>query len=404
MRRVTLGFKTAFLVTSASLFISSSHAEKPPAPAAQLEAIKRDSAEARKAFDEVHATNSSDEQKKKAGEKLNSDRSVCARRAFELASKNLEDPVALEALTWIIAGDENRPNGYAQAADDVLEKTFDLLTCRFATSDRIGPACGAASRYFLNHVTQPERFLRAVLEKNPHREMRARACFGLVRYFRRLERQAQLMLEPAYRRDFEESYSPERVQRFVKLDLDRLGKDAEAFLEETIAKYGDLKPWGKVTLGEQAKGMLFQRRNLAIGKPIPDIDGEGIDGQRMKLSDFRGKVVVLTFWATWCGPCMAMVPDERALVERMKGKPFVLLGINCDADRRKAKSEMDKNGVTWRSWWDDEEGPIATGWGVFSWPTIYVIDHRGIIRFKNVRGEKLDAVVNQLVAEAEKKS
>ena len=95
-----------------------------------------------------------------------------------------------------------------------------------------------------------------------------------------------------------------------------------------------------------------------------------------------------------------MYPHERSLVKRLEGKPFALLGINSDP-KDHLKAVMQKENITWRSWWDggDTDGPIAQAWGVEGWPTIYVLDHKGVIRFKNVRGEAMDKAVNQLLKE-----
>ena len=100
---------------------------------------------------------------------------------------------------------------------------------------------------------------------------------------------------------------------------------------------------------------------------------------------------------------MAMVPHERSLVKRLEGKPFALLGINSDPKDR-LREVLKKENITWRSWWDggDTNGPIARAWNVSGWPTIYVLDHKGVIRFKNVRGEAMDKAVDQLLEELEK--
>ena len=100
-------------------------------------------------------------------------------------------------------------------------------------------------------------------------------------------------------------------------------------------------------------------RSLSVGNVAPEIEGEDIGGEPMKLSDYRGKVVVLVFWAIWCGPCMGMIPHEKDLVERHKGQPFALLGINSDTDREKLKATIAENGITWRSWWDQGKAPRA---------------------------------------------
>ena len=100
-----------------------------------------------------------------------------------------------------------------------------------------------------------------------------------------------------------------------------------------------------------------------------------------------------------------MYPHERSLVNRLKDKPFVLLGINSDSDREALKKVLEKEQITWRSWWDggNTSGPIATKWNVHGWPTLYILDHRGIIRHKFLNppgAEKLDAAINALVQEA----
>jgi hypothetical protein len=100
-----------------------------------------------------------------------------------------------------------------------------------------------------------------------------------------------------------------------------------------------------------------------------------------------------------------MYPHERSLVKRLEGKPFALLGINSDPDKAGLKKAMEQERITWRSWWDQTtDGPIATKWNVHGWPTIYVLDHKGVIRYKGVRGEAMDKAVNTLLGEMEPKS
>ena len=98
-----------------------------------------------------------------------------------------------------------------------------------------------------------------------------------------------------------------------------------------------------------------------------------------------------------------MYPHERSLVKKFAGKPFAILGVNSDSDRAALKKVLEKESITWRSWWDggSTNGPIATTWNVSGWPTIYLIDARGVIRHKNLRGDELEAALDALVAEAE---
>ena len=99
-----------------------------------------------------------------------------------------------------------------------------------------------------------------------------------------------------------------------------------------------------------------------------------------------------------------MYPHERSLVKRLEGQPFALLGINSDRDREALKKVMKKQGITWRSFWNGGGTgvPISSAWNVRGWPTIYVLDHKGVIRYKNVRGERMDEAVDALLAEMKK--
>jgi len=99
-----------------------------------------------------------------------------------------------------------------------------------------------------------------------------------------------------------------------------------------------------------------------------------------------------------------MYPHERSLVKRFADVPFEILGVNSDPDRESIRRIVKEKNLTWRSWWNGPEGPgtpggIAEQWNVSGWPTTYVIDHKGVIRFKNVRGEQLDQAIERLLAE-----
>ena len=94
-----------------------------------------------------------------------------------------------------------------------------------------------------------------------------------------------------------------------------------------------------------------------------------------------------------------MIPHERSLVKRLEGKPFALVGMNSDQDRSETRRRCKAEGMTWPSWFDGSDRSIAKQYGVRSWPTIYVLDAKGVIRYKNVRGEAMDKAVDTLLAE-----
>ena len=98
-----------------------------------------------------------------------------------------------------------------------------------------------------------------------------------------------------------------------------------------------------------------------------------------------------------------MYPHERSLVKNLADKPFAIIGVNSDKDRDALKETLKKEEITWRSFWNDggTDGPISTEWNVHGWPTIYVLDAKGTIRFKNVRGDEMDKAVEELLKEVE---
>lgn len=102
-----------------------------------------------------------------------------------------------------------------------------------------------------------------------------------------------------------------------------------------------------------------------------------------------------------------MIPHERSLVNKLSGKPFVLIGVNSDRDPEQLKKDLKENQVTWRSFQNERKGEksISTDWNVQGWPTLYLIDHQGVIKKKwlgSPGNETLDKEVEMLVQAAEK--
>lgn len=96
-----------------------------------------------------------------------------------------------------------------------------------------------------------------------------------------------------------------------------------------------------------------------------------------------------------------MYPHERSLVKQLADKPFALIGVNSDSDLEKIRETVKEKNITWRSFWNggSTSGPISTEWRVRGWPTIYLIDGEGKIRYKGVRGEALDNAITELLSE-----
>ena len=249
-----------------------------------------------------------------------------------------------------------------------------------------------------------EQLLREVIAKNPHRDVRGMAHFYLAEL---LEDRAFRINELLRHPDRAETTlgGEEEWKRLSKRGADELIEEVEKIFQHIIENYADLNTPRKRTLGELAQGRLSRSRHLTVGKPALEIEGEDIDGQRFRLSDYRGKVILLTFSGNWCGPCRAFYPKERELVGRLKDRPFVILSVNTDEDRETLKKSIASGEVTWRCWCDEgKDGPITIRCGVYYFPTVLVLDHKGVVRHEQIAGKQLDEALDMLLLEAEKEN
>jgi len=142
--------------------------------------------------------------------------------------------------------------------------------------------------------------------------------------------------------------------------------------------------------------------NLKIGQPIPDFDTTTVDGKPFKLSDLKGKVILLDFWATWCPPCILQLPHMKQLYERNKDKNFVLVGISADETAEDLKNFLENENMQWPQIFDgsDTTSTIAEQYGVFIRPTTVLIDAKGNVSAIDVYGKRLDEAVDKLLESA----
>jgi hypothetical protein len=246
---------------------ASPAAENAPTPAATLAALKKEveQSTADRIRDLEKAKTRADELK--VWQEYRARRDTAVMRAIEMARKNPRDPAALEALQWVTTGGI----GWGPPTD----AAFDVLMKDHLTSDKLERACLTAALY--NASDSANRFLHAVLDKSPHRALRGVACLSLGRRL----------------------YDAAATARYQKrAEADRLEKESEQYYERVVAEFADVQSKGR-PIGERAKAALFEMRYLTPGKPAPDIAGEDVDGKPFKLSDYRGKVVVLDFWGHW---------------------------------------------------------------------------------------------------------
>jgi peroxiredoxin len=174
--------------------------------------------------------------------------------------------------------------------------------------------------------------------------------------------------------------------------------------EARVMKHLDAIAAARPETAEAVDGARRMLATLLPGKVAPDIDGRDLDGNPFKLSDYRGKVVVLRFSAEWCGICRTLNPYERLMQELYTNWPFAILSVETGSSQQAMKKLKAEAGLKYRSWWDGQpegggRGPIASAWNVGGYPSIYVLDRDGVIRFVDVRHEDLLKAVRQLVNE-----
>jgi tetratricopeptide (TPR) repeat protein/peroxiredoxin len=325
-------------------------------------------------------------------------------RFLAFARAHPGSPDACAALGWIIGHGPDGPHAVAAVngrpeASAAVEAAIEILSQDHARDAAVGPICPDVAYHVRSKAA--EDLLRRVIERSPGREARGLACLSLARYLVALsESGLQRRLNPSTGGFLDRPL----VKRLRDSDPEAMSREAEMLLSRVIDQYADVEYLGG-RLGDFARGERGELLTHSIGREAPEIIGEDIDGKPMKLSDYRGKVVVLNFSShEYCGICRTYYPFERALVERLKDRPFALLGVESDDHIEAVRKARDKGEITWRSWWDggSTEGPIVTRWNVKGWPAIFIIDHKGVIRYKGLVTDAMAMGVDALLKEQEK--
>jgi hypothetical protein len=219
-----------------------------------------------------------------------------AHKFLDLAQKHPDDPIALDSLMQAVWQVNNTPWPVEMVGEDTARaKAFEIIQRDHIKSDKLGPLCQRVSWGFCKEY---ETFLRGVLEKNPHKAVQATACLSLAHFLNnRLQRVDMCKDEVQLAKEFAVLFGKEYLADLKWQDREKVMREVEATFEQAAQKYGDVMLPDGDSVAERAKTELFTIRNLSVGKMAPDIEGEDQDGKRFKLSDYRGKVVLLDFWS-----------------------------------------------------------------------------------------------------------
>lgn len=173
-------------------------------------------------------------------------------------------------------------------------------------------------------------------------------------------------------------------------------------VEGTQKIYDKFSPALRATsVGQKAASILKASAALSVNRVAPDFTAAGPDGKTMKLSDLRGKYVLLDFWASWCGPCRAENPNVVKAYNRFKDKNFDILGVSLDktGDQAKWTAAIEKDGLTWHhvsdlKYWSSD---IAKLYMINSIPQNFLLDPEGRIIATNLRGEALEQELEKVL-------
>ncbi|MEL0094379.1 MAG: redoxin domain-containing protein [Planctomycetaceae bacterium] len=315
---------------------------------------------------------------------------------LDVAEKYAGTKAALDSLTWVLKRFESGSNA---------DRAITMLVESHAAHREI-------EQLYLHIGNNPSLkvavFYRRVIAVNKNPTAVGRAHFRLGNY---LVRQAEIAREVRANPDsldkFKLFYGSALTEYLQKVDLSSIRKDALKQFTVAVEKYPNVRTY-KGELSELAGREKFKLEHLTVGGVAPEIVGEDIAGKPMKLSDYKGKVVLLDFWGDWCVACRMLLPFNRALVKEMEGRPFELLGVNSDTDRIYARKVELTQKISWRSFWNGGSrfGEISTKWAVEKWPVLYVIDANGIVQMRSAGGhnkEEILKLIEKLVSETEAK-
>ncbi|MFO1475984.1 MAG: TlpA disulfide reductase family protein [Verrucomicrobiota bacterium] len=141
-------------------------------------------------------------------------------------------------------------------------------------------------------------------------------------------------------------------------------------------------------------------QGLAPGTAFPEFSEKDLEGKPLSVSALKGKVVLIDFWATWCGPCVRELPNVLDTYKQYHDKGFDIIGVSLDEDKDKLESFLKSKQMTWPQYFDGQgwQNKISSKYGIMSIPATFLLDRQGKIIARDLRGEQLKEAVAKAVA------
>jgi peroxiredoxin len=294
-------------------------------------------------------------------------------KMLELAFFNPSDPASFDVLRFVTV------NG---ASDEYL---WDQVMVLLRRDDADNPKMKHIVRLLTKRNDETADLLRAVIAKNPDKKTAAQACRLLLDHVGDEAKMAEEISDKLYLQPlFERRTSADYLKR-VLIDLEKNKKEAKEITDLLADKYKGILP------------------DLSEGKPLPDFTVEDLAGKKVKLSDLRGKLVVLSVLSTRDNNAALIADHQRELAKKYEGKPLVLVNVFVDEKKDAVTEFLKKHQTPGTNSWGGPKNNLLEDWELPKTPATFILDAKGDIRYRDRYRAALDDVLPDLVKEAEKK-